>query len=54
MLEAIYVVVAVLIFFAQVRNGLITAALTALFWPIVIVALTVFTIVTTAYHVMKK
>lgn len=54
MLETIYVVIAVLIFFAQVRNGFFTASLTAVFWPIALAGLTVFTIVTTAYHAMKK
>lgn len=54
MLETIYVVIAILFFFAQVRNGFFTAALTAIFWPIVLAGLTIFGIVTSVYYAVKK
>ena len=34
MLEGIYIVLAILMFFGQLRNGLFTALWTAAFWPI--------------------
>lgn len=35
MIEGIYIIVAVLLFFAQLKNGFIMAFFTAVLWPIV-------------------
>lgn len=39
MLEGIYIVVAILMFFGQLKNGLFTALWTAVFWPIWVLGL---------------
>ncbi len=54
MLEGIYIVIAVLLFFAQLQNGFFTALLTAVFWPIVIAGSAIFIFFTMIYHVVKK
>lgn len=54
MLEGIYIVIAVLLFFAQIKNGFFTALLTAVFWPIVIVGLSLYTFVSIIYSLAKK
>jgi hypothetical protein len=54
MLLTIYIVVAVLLFLAQLNNGFFTALLTAIFWPIVLTGLTLFTFFGALYHVIKK
>ncbi len=54
MLETIYLVVAVLAFFAQLRNGFFMALLDAVFWPIVIVGLTLFNIALGLYVALKR
>jgi hypothetical protein len=54
MLEGIYIVVAVIFFFAQLRNGFFMALLTAAFWPIVIVGLSLYTFFLSLYAVIKK
>tara|TARA_R110001592_G_scaffold363231_2_gene681932 strand:+ start:257 stop:439 length:183 start_codon:yes stop_codon:yes gene_type:complete len=54
MLEGIYIVIAVLVFFAQFNNGFFTALLTAAFWPIVIVGLSIFLFFSMIYHSVKK
>jgi len=54
MLEAIYIVVAVITFLAQVRNGFFLALLAAAFWPVVIVGLSVFMLFTTLIMSIKK
>lgn len=54
MIEVIYVAIAVLIFFAQVRNGFLTALLTAVFWPVAIAGLTLITIFGLIYHTVKR
>lgn len=42
MLVAIYIVVAVLMFFAQLRNGFFMALMTAVFWPIIFPLMSVY------------
>lgn len=42
MLEGIYIVGAVLLFLAQLRNGFFMALITAVFWPVVLIGLSVF------------
>lgn len=54
MLEGIYIVIAILLFFAQLQNGFITALLTAVFWPIVIVGGLIFLFFSMIYHSVKK
>lgn len=54
MLEGIYIVIAVLLFFAQLQNGFFTALLTAIFWPIVIVGGSIFLFFGIIYHSVKK
>jgi len=54
MLEGIYIVIAVLLFFAQIKNGFFTALLTAVFWPIVIVGLSLYISVSIIYSLAKK
>ena len=54
MLVGIYIVMAILLFFAQIKNGFITALLTAVFWPVVIVGGSLFLFFTTLYHLVKK
>jgi len=46
MLAAIYIIIAILLFFAQIRNGFFTALLTAVFWPIIIIGMPIFILVT--------
>ncbi|MBV1950972.1 MAG: hypothetical protein KUG64_02075 [Cycloclasticus sp.] len=54
MLEGIYIVIAVLLFFAQLQNGFFTALLTAVFWPVVIVGGSIFLFFSMIYHSVKK
>ncbi|PFG10685.1 hypothetical protein [Marinobacter sp. LV10MA510-1] len=54
MLEGIYIVIAILLFVAQLQNGFFTALLTAVFWPIVIVGTSVFLLFSMIYHSVKK
>ncbi len=54
MLEAIYVIIAVLLFIAQLRNGFFTALLTAVSWPIVLPGLALFMFFSTIYYSVKK
>lgn len=54
MFEAIYVVVAIITFLAQVRNGFFVALLTAAFWPVVIVGLTVYMLFSTLLILIRK
>ena len=54
MLEAIYIVVAVLGFFAQLKNGFFMALITAALWPIVIGGLAIFIFVSILYHQVKR
>ena len=54
MLEVIYVIGAVLLFFAQLKNGFFTALLTAAFWPIALIGLTLFTFFGALYSSLKK
>lgn len=54
MLEGIYIVIAVLLFFAQLRNGFFTALLTAAFWPIVIVGMSLYLVFNMLYLSVKK
>lgn len=54
MLEATYIVIAVLLFLAQLKNGFFIALVTAVFWPIVIVGLTLFTMFSAIYYSVKK
>lgn len=54
MLEFIYISVAVLMFFGQMKNGFFTAILTALFWPIVVVGMSLFTFFSAIYYSVKK
>jgi hypothetical protein len=54
MLEGIYIVIAILLFFAQLQNGFFTALLTAVFWPIVIVGGSIFLFFSMIYHSVKK
>jgi len=54
MLEAIYIIIMVLLFFAQLQNGFFTALLTAVFWPIVLVGLTLFSFFGVLYYSVKK
>ncbi|EKA3900159.1 hypothetical protein EFU53_000982 [Vibrio cholerae] len=54
MLEGIYIVIAILLFFAQLQNGFFTALLTAVFWPIVIVGLSLFQFFLALYYAVKK
>ena len=54
MIEAIYIIMAVILFFAQLQNGFFTALLTAVFWPIVLVGLSLFQFFLILYHVVKK
>lgn len=44
MLLGIYIVLAVLLFMAQVQNGFLTALLAAVFWPVVLIGLSLFQI----------
>ncbi len=54
MIEGIYIIMAVILFFAQWRNGFFTALLTAVFWPVVIVGLGTFLFFSTLYYLVKK
>jgi hypothetical protein len=54
MLEAIYVVVAILFFLAQLKNGFFTALLTAVCWPIVLVGLPLLIVFRILYESVKK
>ena len=54
MLEGIYIVIAIFLFFAQLKNGFFSALLTAIFWPIVIVGLAIFTFFSMMYLWVKK
>lgn len=54
MFEAIYIVIAVLLFLAQLKNGFFTALLTAAFWPIVLAGLTLFGVFSFLYYTLKK
>lgn len=54
MLGVIYIVIAVLIFFAQLQNGFFTALLTAVFWPIAVVGGAIFIFFSMIYHSVKK
>lgn len=54
MLEGIYIVIAVLLFFAQLQNGFFTALLTAVFWPIVIVGMGLYLFFNMLYLSVKK
>jgi len=54
MIEGIYIIMAVILFFAQLQNGFFTALITAAFWPIWIVGLSLFQFFLTLYHVVKK
>lgn len=54
MLEGIYIVIAVLLFFAQLQNGFFSALLTAIFWPIAIIGATAFIFFNAIYHSVKK
>jgi hypothetical protein len=54
MLEAIYIIIAVLIFFAQLQNGFFTALLTAIFWPFVLVGVSLFSFFSVLYYSVKK
>jgi len=54
MLASIYIIIAVIFFFAQRKNGLFTALLTATFWPIVLASLTLFGFFSVLYHSVKK
>lgn len=54
MLVAIYVVVAIAMFLAQVKNGFFMALATALFWPAVVVGLALFTAFYPIYRLIKK
>ena len=54
MLEGAYIFVAFLIFFAQLQNGFFTALLTAVFWPIAIVGVSIFLFFSIIYHSVKK
>ncbi|EPW4741123.1 hypothetical protein ABK995_19245 [Vibrio parahaemolyticus] len=53
-MEVVYVVIAVLLFFAQLQNGFITALLTAVFWPIVIVGGAIYLFFSMLYISVKK
>ena len=54
MLEAIFLIIAVILFFAQLKNGFFTALLTAVFWPIVILGMGLFGLFLSLYHSVKK
>ncbi|EPP5340485.1 hypothetical protein ACUSRM_004654 [Vibrio alginolyticus] len=54
MLESFYIIIAILLFFAQIQNGFITALLTAVFWPIVIVGTSMFIFFNMIYQSVKK
>jgi hypothetical protein len=54
MLEAIYLIIAVGLFFAQLRNGFFTALITAVFWPIAIVGSSIYLIALMIRHEVKK
>lgn len=54
MIEAAYIVIALLLFFAQLQNGFFTALLTAIFWPIVLVGMTLFGVFSALYYSVKK
>ena len=54
MIEFIYITVAVITFFAQLNNGFFTALITAIFWPIMVVGLSVFKFFSSIYYANKK
>jgi hypothetical protein len=54
MLETIYIVVAVLGFFAQLRNGFFNALITAALWPIVIGGMGIFIFLYGLYTLVKR
>ena len=54
MIEAAYIVIALLLFFAQLQNGFFTALLTAIFWPIVLVGMMLFGVFSALYYSVKK
>lgn len=54
MLEAVYIVMAVLFFCAQLQNGFFTALLTAVFWPFVLIGMTLFVVFSALYSLVKK
>ena len=54
MLEGIYIVIAILIFLGQLRNGFFTALLEAAFWPIVIVCTGLYLLFNMLYISVKK
>ena len=54
MIEFIYITIAVITFFAQLKNGFLTALITAILWPIMIVGLSLFTFFGSIYYANKK
>jgi len=54
MLELIYIIIALFLFFAQLQNGFFTALLTAIFWPIVIIVVPVFILFSMIYNMVKR
>ena len=54
MIEFIYIIGAVITFFAQLKNGFLTALITAILWPIMIVGLSLFTFFGSIYYANKK
>lgn len=54
MLVGIYIVIAFILFSAQLQNGFFTALLSAIFWPIVLVGLSIYVCFNFLYHSVKK
>jgi len=54
MLGVLYIIIAAVLFFAQLQNGFFVALLIAVFWPIVIAGSSVYLFFNIIYHLVKR